>query len=129
MVRWWDRWLRGERNGVDEGPPVTVFVRHPTRPAPDLDEHLGVWRDEPAWPPARSTTRTLPLAEAAAGLGVVDQLEVRPDVGSSAWISCAGHLPFGQPGDQREDDAWSLTYDWVLRRSWRSSAIPGWPSG
>jgi hypothetical protein len=117
MVRWWDRWLRGDRNGVDEGPPVTVFVRHPTRPAADLDEHLGVWRDEPAWPPARVTTRTLPLAEATsapvpAAPGATDHLEVRPDVGSSAWISCAGHLPFGQPGDQRADDAWSLTYDW-----------------
>jgi putative CocE/NonD family hydrolase len=32
MVRWWDRWLRGRRNGVDEAPPVTVFVRHATRP-------------------------------------------------------------------------------------------------
>jgi len=121
MVRWWDRWLRGERNGVDEAPPVTVFVRHPTRPAPDLEEHLGVWRDEPAWPPARATTRTLRLAEAevasgaaAAAPGATDHLEVRPDVGSSAWISCAGHLPFGQPDDQREDDAWSLTYDWEL---------------
>jgi uncharacterized protein len=41
---------------------------------------------------------------------------VRPDVGSAAWISCAGHLPFGQPGDQREDDAWSLAYDWELDR-------------
>ena len=120
MVRWWDRWLRGDRNGVDEAPPVTVFVRHPTRPAADLDEHLGVWRDEPAWPPERATTRTLPLGEAAvtpdaaAAAGEPDRLEVRPDVGSSAWISCAGHLPFGQPGDQREDDAWSLTYDWEL---------------
>ena len=37
-------------------------------------------------------------------------------MGSAAWISCAGHLPFGQPGDQREDDAWSLTYDWGLER-------------
>ncbi|MGH2815271.1 MAG: CocE/NonD family hydrolase C-terminal non-catalytic domain-containing protein, partial [Actinomycetota bacterium] len=33
---------------------------------------------------------------------------------SAAWISCAGHLPFGQPDDQREDDALSLTYDWGL---------------
>jgi putative CocE/NonD family hydrolase len=118
MVRWWDRWLRGERNRVDQTAPVTVFVRHPTRPAADLDEHLGVWRDVPAWPPARATTRTLPLGEAAtapdAASGAPDRLEVRPDVGSSAWISCAGHLPFGQPGDQRSDDAWSLTYDWEL---------------
>ena len=51
MARWWDRWLRDERNGVDERPPVTVFIRHSTRPAPDLDEQPGVWRDEPAWPP------------------------------------------------------------------------------
>ena len=119
MVRWWDRWLRGDRNGVDQAPPVTVFVRHPTRPAADLDEHLGVWRDEPAWPPARATTRTLALGEATsapdgAAAGEPDRLEVRPDVGSSAWISCAGQQPFGQPGDQRSDDAWSLTYDWEL---------------
>jgi predicted acyl esterase len=115
MVRWWDRWLRGDRsNGVDQAAPVTVFVRHPTRPAADLDEHLGVWRDEPAWPPERATARTLPLGDAAVAPGAADRLEVRPDVGSSAWISCAGHLPFGQPDDQREDDAWSLTYDWEL---------------
>jgi uncharacterized protein len=114
MVRWWDRWLRGKPNGVDEGPPVTVFVRHATRPAPDLGEHAGAWRDEPAWPPERATTRTLPLAGAAPASGGVDRLAVRGDVGSAAWISCAGHLPFGQPGDQRSDDAWSLVYDWGL---------------
>jgi uncharacterized protein len=34
MVRWWDRWLRGRRNGVDQAPPVTVFVRHATQPGP-----------------------------------------------------------------------------------------------
>jgi predicted acyl esterase len=116
MVRWWDRWLRGRRNGVDEGPPVTVFVRHATRPAPDLVEHAGTWRDEPVWPPDRATTLPLPLSGAAPAGGEVDRLEVRGDVGSAAWISCAGHLPFGQPGDQRSDDAWSLAYDWPLER-------------
>jgi uncharacterized protein len=114
MVRWWDRWLRGRRNGVDEGPPVTVFVRSSTRPAPDLDEQPGTWRDEPTWPPDRAVTRTLPLSGAAPAADGVDRLAVRADVGSAAWISCAGHLPFGQPDDQREDDAWSLTYDWDL---------------
>jgi uncharacterized protein len=114
MVRWWDRWLRGEGNGVDQEPPVTVFVRHSSRPAPDLDEQPGTWRDEPAWPPDRATTRSLPLSGAAPAEGGADRLEVRPDVGSTAWISCAGHLPFGQPDDQRTDDAYSLTYDWEL---------------
>jgi uncharacterized protein len=114
MVRWWDRWLRGHRNRVDEGPPVTVFVRHSTRPAPDLDEQPGAWRDEPAWPPDRAATGTLPLSEATPAGSGTDRLEVWADVGSAAWISCAGHLPFGQPDDQREDDAWSLTCDWGL---------------
>jgi uncharacterized protein len=149
MARWWDRWLRDERNGADEGPPVTVFVRHSTRPAPDLDEQPGVWRDEPAWPPDRATSLTLALGpaghpapdprrpgpapvaggadpaqvagradrlDADPGGSAVDRLEVRPDVGSAAWISCAGHLPFGQPDDQRADDAYSLAYDWELER-------------
>ena len=114
MVRWWDRWLRGRRNGVDQAPPVTVFVRHATRPAPDLDELAGTWRDEPVWPPERATSLTLPLSDAAPASGGVDRLAVRADVGSAAWISCAGHLPFGQPDDQRSDDAWSLVYDWEL---------------
>ncbi len=114
MVRWWDRWLRGRRNGVDEAPPVTVFVRHATRPAPDLDEVAGSWRDEPVWPPERARSLTLPLSGAAPASEGVDRLAVRADVGSAAWISCAGHLPFGQPDDQRSDDAWSLVYDWEL---------------
>jgi uncharacterized protein len=114
MVRWWDRWLRGRRNGVDEAPPVTVFVRHATRPAPDLDELAGSWRDEPVWPPERARSLTLPLSGAAPASEGVDRLAVRADVGSTAWISCAGHLPFGQPDDQRSDDAWSLVYDWEL---------------
>jgi predicted acyl esterase len=110
MVRWWDRWLRGRRNGVDTRVPVTVFVRHATRPAPDLDEVAGVWRDEPAWPPERAAELALPLGSGR------DRLDVRPDVGAAAWIDCAGHLPFGQPDDQRADDAWSLTFDWPLDR-------------
>jgi uncharacterized protein len=109
-----DRWLRGQRNGVDEAPPVTVFVRHATLPAPDLDELAGTWREEPVWPPERARPLALPLSGAAPVSEGVDRLAVRADVGSAAWISCAGHLPFGQPDDQRSDDAWSLVYDWEL---------------
>jgi putative CocE/NonD family hydrolase len=121
MVRWWDRWLRDQPNGVDQEPAVTLFARHSTRPAPDLDEHPGTWRTEPAWPPARAASHALPLTGASGpaadpARAGADRLEVRGDVGSAAWISCAGQLPFGQPDDQREDDAWSLAYDWTVER-------------
>ena len=72
-------------------------------PEPDLDLHEGYWVSGP-WPvdggshvAGRSTGRA--------------SLDVEPDVGTAAWIDCAGHLPWGLSGDQREDDARSLTWD------------------
>jgi hypothetical protein len=38
-LRWFDRWLKDERNGVDEEPPVLIFVM-------GIDE----WRTEADWP-------------------------------------------------------------------------------
>jgi hypothetical protein len=89
--------------------PAQVFVRRPTRPAPDLAVHDGVWRDVTGWPPPGLEWRQ--LSPATDG---VDTIEVSPDVGVAAWISCAGALPWGQPSDQRVDDARSLTYDWPI---------------
>src|SRR4051794_19427438 len=102
LVAWWDRWLRGRpvphRDGVD------LFVRTSTRPEPDLEEHEGYWVSD-RWPSPSST-------RASRGLPGPCTLRVEPDVGTSAWIDCAGHLPWGLPGDQRDDDAHSLTWDW-----------------
>ena len=42
----------------------------------------------------------------------LDVVPVEGDLGTAAWISCAGKLPWGQPDDQRSDDARSLVYDW-----------------
>jgi predicted acyl esterase len=108
MVAWWDRWLRGRDNGVDDGSPdrpaVTAFVRTSTRPEPDLETHDGYWvREE--WPSPRSSVEELPL-------DAHRPYAVRPDTGVDAWIDCAGHLPWGQSSDQRYDDADSLTWEW-----------------
>jgi hypothetical protein len=43
VLRWHDRWLKGIRNGIDEGPPVRLFV---------MGEN--VWRDENEWPLSRA---------------------------------------------------------------------------
>jgi putative CocE/NonD family hydrolase len=109
MVAWWDRWLRGVDNGVDDGmsddrPAITAFVRSSTRPSPVLDVHEGDWiREE--WPSPRLRTETRAFAGRPPYL-------VRPDLGLDAWIDCAGHLPWGQSGDQRSDDAGSMTWEW-----------------
>lgn len=108
LIRWFRRWLCDEQNGVDTEPPIRVFVRRSTRPEPALERMRGSWRFELDWPLDRSRMLTL-RPEPSTG---VDELEVRGDIGTSAWISCAGRLPWGQPADQREDDARSLVYEW-----------------
>jgi uncharacterized protein len=108
LIRWFRRWLCGEENGIEDEPPIQVFVRHSTRPEPDLAEMRGVWRSEPGWPLERGRVDVL-RPDPADGS---DELPISGDVGASAWISCAGRLPWGQPTDQREDDARSLLYEW-----------------
>ncbi len=54
-------------------------------------------------------------------------LAVEPDVGTAAWIDCAGHLPWGLSGDQRDDDAHSLTWEWDAAAELRRRA-PGRPA-
>jgi predicted acyl esterase len=108
LVRWFGRWLRDEENGIDEEPSIQVFVRRSTRPEPDLAEMRGEWRSEPAWPLERAAGQVL-RPDPPEG---TDELAIEGDLGTSAWISCAGLLPWGQPTDQREDDACSLAYEW-----------------
>jgi putative CocE/NonD family hydrolase len=108
LIRWFSRWLRDERNGVDDEPPIQVFVRRSTLPEPDLEEMRGAWRHEPGWPLERARDLVL-RPEPGEG---ADALPIEGDVGTSAWISCAGRLPWGQPTDQRTDDARSVTHEW-----------------
>ncbi len=96
---WFDRWLRGrgdDKDGCD------VFIRSSTRPAIDLDLHAGRWLRLPSVPPTEPCLVPLPGPRS---------LVVAADTGTAAWIDCAGHLPWGQSGDQRLDDARSLTWD------------------
>jgi uncharacterized protein len=114
-LRWWDRWLKDVDNGVDREPPIVVFAQRSTLPGPDRATMNGAWRWEPAWPPARLVESPMELADAEAnrdGDGP-DALDVRGDVGWTAWISCAGAMPWGQPDDQRPDEIHSLTYTWA----------------
>ena len=116
LIRWFARWLRAEPNGIEDEPPIVMFSRRSTRPAPDLAEMRGEWRFEKKWPPDRLTVEALRVDDAIAtgrGETTSDELVVRGDVGYTASMSCAGGLPFGQPWDQRRDEAYSLVYDWA----------------
>lgn len=102
MAAWFDRWLRGRADG-EHADRADVFVRTSTRPEPDLDTHEGYWVSGP-WPVPGAGSHEVALDGPRS-------LEVEPDVGTAAWIDCAGHLPWGLSGDQQRDDARSLTWD------------------
>ncbi|HEY3530960.1 MAG TPA: CocE/NonD family hydrolase [Nocardioides sp.] len=99
LVAWFDHWLRGTGEHEDR---LDVFVRASTRPEVDLDLHEGRWVALPSVPP---------VTEATLDLTAPVTLAVAPDVGTAAWIDCAGHLPWGLSGDQRLDDERSLTWE------------------
>src|SRR6267378_1810433 len=80
--RWFDRWIKGLANGVDEEPPVRVFVMGGGSGRRNRDgrlDHGGRWRCAAEWP--LQQTRWTPLylhadrslaVEPAAGSGAVD---------------------------------------------------------
>lgn len=61
-LRWIDRWLRDDRNGIDNEPPVRMFVMGGGGGPKTRNRklfHGGHWRAERGWPPAGVAERIL----------------------------------------------------------------------
>lgn len=58
-LRWFDRWLKGVENGIEEEPAVRFYVLG----APEGER----WRTAASWPPSRTRTDTLFFAQEASG--------------------------------------------------------------
>jgi predicted acyl esterase len=115
IARWFDRFLRDAPAAAGEGAEdLTLFVRRFATPAADAPRWAGGWwADTVTGLAARTSPHVLPL-------GAPDehrQVRNDPDLGLAAWNSCAGALPWGQPTDQRGDDARALCVDHPVERS------------
>lgn len=114
VTRWLDHWCKGADTGIMDEPPIAVFMQTHERPDADRLDAAGAWRAEAAWPIAGASERTLHiaadgrLAEAPGERGD-DLLEYDARVGVTAGL-WSGGLQFGQPGDQRPDEALSAVY-------------------
>lgn len=56
-LRWYDRWIRGEKNGVDDDPRVLLYVMgtgDDRKSSAGRLQHGGFWRAEKEWPLARA---------------------------------------------------------------------------
>lgn len=104
-LRWWDRWLRDEANGVDAEPAYRVWMGEAGRPPGAYADEHGRWVAEEAWPSPRIRVESCPLGEGAA---------IVPRNGASgltAGVWCPFGLQGDLPGDQAEDDGVSLVFD------------------
>jgi len=120
--RWFDRWLKGEANGVEDEAPVRVFVMGggDARRTPEGRVFVGGrWRDEPAWPLARAAPTDFFL-HAGGGLSTVtpsaspptsyrfDPADPVPAIGGP--VSSQGDLMQAGAQDQRRRlDLWPCT--------------------
>ncbi len=110
-VRWWDHWLKGIRRGVMDEPMLRAWM-------PDGDG-AGRWVAEPAWPPSDPGTNELALNLEAHGLrdgeASTPSGELRHRSPQTVGLDAGAWCPYGNPadlpGDQRRDDAVSLSLD------------------
>ena len=87
-IRWMDHWLKGENNGVDTEPPVTVFWEV-QRPSGDSTKAVPNWTTTyPNWPPPNLQRSTLYLT--ADAMLSREQPAARPDQGVRSYLYPAG---------------------------------------
>ncbi len=105
MKRWFDHWLRGEKNGVADEAPVLINV-----------QRANIWKHEREWPIARATLRAMyfgtagTLGDAPAREEQGEAYAANPTVGIAAGLWDPMGLGVGMPLEQSEDDLNSLTY-------------------
>jgi uncharacterized protein len=122
VVRFFDRWLKGESNGLDDEPPVVWFERDFADPEPFPVAWPGRWRAAAAYPHPATLVRPFlfeggmaPLAGRLVERGPVasgiDTYRHRPTVGTRGSLSWgAGGIPNGLARDLRPDEAMGPTF-------------------
>ena len=116
-LRWWDRWLRGVENGVDEEPRLRVWMQEHAPPGDRLERRPGRWVSEREWPSPRVTERDFPIGKVAAlrphseSPSETALVPVHPGVGTASGDTGYFGREGGLPLDQRADDALSLVFE------------------
>ena len=108
-LRWWDKWLKGIETGVEGDPDMRTYLMDGVRPATWYANRPGRWLADP-----KTQTQHWYLGENGLGpdQASFERLVASPQTtGSDAGEYCAIWLGPEMPGDQRCDDAQSVTFD------------------
>jgi len=113
-LRWWDRWLKDAPTGVEQEPAFRTYIMQVQRPGASVTHIGGRWVGHSAWPQAAQGQR---LYLNAKGLASQSAPKAKHTVrspqhtGADSGEYCIIWLGPEFPGDQRQDDSGSLTFD------------------
>ncbi|KQW58353.1 MULTISPECIES: CocE/NonD family hydrolase [unclassified Ensifer] len=115
-IRWWNRWLRDEKNGAEGGPQVRAYILDGPRPAVRRDKDPGRWVAKDVWqkPEMQVLGITLDgrLSTDAKDMGTGEVYLKSPlDTGTASGEYFTLKPDAEMAGDQRIDDAGALTFE------------------
>lgn len=115
-LRWWDRWLKGIENGVEEDPMLQVWLQDSSSPL--AANQPGQWIAESAWPAPGTQVNSYHLSsgkllteKAETGSGESASIKSPLSVGLFAGKWCSYAESTDLPWDQREEDGGALIFD------------------
>ncbi|UPK75250.1 CocE/NonD family hydrolase [Nocardioidaceae bacterium SCSIO 66511] len=118
-LRWWDRWLKDEPNGIEDEPVLLSYLQDTVPPRASYDERPGRWLADQHWPsehvtvqPARLTSQQTAVVngEATNDDRTLSVTSVQPH-GIAGGRSIGYSLSYEQAVDQRIDDGYALCFD------------------
>lgn len=117
-VRWWDRWLKGVDNGVDNDPMLRVWMQDSVPPTTRYRMRPGRWVAENDWPTAEIEQLEFILAPARQLLPAdrtsgeeTRNLQSPLGLGLFAGKWCSYAAAPDLPHDQRQEDGGALVFD------------------
>ncbi len=128
-LRWWDHWLKGIDTGVENDPAHRTYIMDLAKPGASISHVPGRWVSDARWPTAGSSGSASDKAADAGnfrmqryhlnadGLASVKGRTAKRTIhspqatGADSGEYCIIWLGPEFPGDQRRDDAGSLTFD------------------
>ncbi len=115
-LRWWDRWLKNIRNGIDEEPVLRTWMQDTVSPV--SEKRPGSWIAETQFPSKNVTPVTCCLKNGEIDLeGDLPEykkpftIQSPLSVGLFAGKWCSYAASTDLPSDQREEDGGALLFD------------------
>ncbi len=108
-LRWWDRWLKGIKTGVEDDPALRIWLMDAVPPERWLTERPGRWIAVEGAVPRRV------LSFGDGTMGKAGAFSVRVASPQTCGSGAGEYFPFAYaeefPGDQAADDAMSACFD------------------